>query len=92
MTTSTDSFDKGYTFDCPTTFDAIYLPRYDVANRNMFTDSRFDRDTQIVGNNEIVHDNMFALMTLLLLLNPTAHGWKYQLLQQWYLLKIPHST
>lgn len=59
----TDSFDKGYTFDCPTTFDAIYLPRYDVANRNMFTDSRFDRDTPTIGTNEIVHDNMFALMT-----------------------------
>ena len=59
----TDSYDKGYTFDCPTTFDAIYLPRYDVANRNMFTDSRFDKDIPTIGTNEIVHDNTFALMT-----------------------------
>ena len=59
----TDSYDKGYTFDCPTTFDAIYLPRYDVANRNIFTDNRFDRDTPTIGNKEIVHDNTFSLMT-----------------------------
>lgn len=58
----TDSFDKGYTMDCPTLFDGIYLKRYDIANRNMFTDSRFDKDTPTVGDKEIFVDNMFDLM------------------------------
>lgn len=58
----TDSFDKGYTMDCPTLFDAIYLKRYDVANRNVFTDSRFDKETATVGDQEIFVDNMFSLM------------------------------
>lgn len=58
----TDSYDKGYTTGCPTLFDAIYLKRYDVANRNIFTDNRFDKDTPTVGDKEIFVDNMFALM------------------------------
>ena len=58
----TDSYDKGYTTDCPTVFDAIYLKRYDVANRNVFTDNRFDKETATVGNKEIFVDNMFSLM------------------------------
>ncbi len=58
----TDSYDKGYTTDCPTVFDAIYLKRYDVANRNVFTDNRFDKETATVGDKEIFVDNMFSLM------------------------------
>lgn len=58
----TDSFEKGYTMDCPTLFDAIYLKRYDVANRNVFTESRFDKETATVGDKEIFVDNMFSLM------------------------------
>lgn len=58
----TDSYDKGYTFDVPTTFDAIYLPRYDVANRNTFSESRFDKEAEHVRK-AIVHDNTFSLMT-----------------------------
>ncbi|MBD5224368.1 MAG: family 43 glycosylhydrolase [Bacteroidales bacterium] len=58
----TDSFDKGYTMDCPTVFDEIYLKRYDVANRNVFSDSRFDKETATIGDKEIFVDNMFSLM------------------------------
>lgn len=58
----TDSFDKGYTMDCKTVFDAIYLKRYDLANRNVFTESRFDKPTATVGDKEIFVDNMFALV------------------------------
>ncbi len=58
----TDSYEKGYVLDCPTTFDKIYLKRYDVANRNVFTDNRFDKDTPTVAGKEIFVDNMFDLM------------------------------
>lgn len=57
----TDSVEKGYTLDCPTLFDAIYLKRYDIANRNIFTNTGFDKDTPTVSN-EIFVDDMFALM------------------------------
>ncbi|MCM1110865.1 MAG: family 43 glycosylhydrolase [Clostridium sp.] len=58
----TDSFDKGYTMDCPTEFDAIWLKRYDVANRNIFSDNRFDKETETVGENVVFHDNVFSLV------------------------------
>lgn len=59
----TDFVEKGYTFDVPTLFDAIYLPRYDVSNRNLFNDAQLNAANPTIGNRETVRDNMFALMT-----------------------------
>lgn len=58
----TDSYEKGYLFDEPVTFDAIWLKRYDVSNRNIFVDNRFDKETPTVSGREVFVDNMFSLL------------------------------
>lgn len=58
----TDSYEKTYTTDCPTVFDAIYLKRYDIANRNIFTESRFDGPKNGASAREIFVDNMFDIV------------------------------
>lgn len=58
----TDFYDKGYTFDTPTLFDAIYLPRYDVDNNKLFDNIELTATEPTVGMRETVHDNMFDIV------------------------------
>lgn len=58
----TDSYEKGYLFDEPVTFDAIWLKRYDVCNHNIFVDNRFDKETPTISGREVFIDNMFSLL------------------------------
>lgn len=37
----TDSYEKGYTTDCPVKFDAIYLNRHEAHNRDRFVENMF---------------------------------------------------